>query len=115
VDNEPLPGILPLEARLGLRLEQPSDLPKWGLELSARLVARQDRVAASLLETPSPGFATGDLRGYWRAREGVFLAAGIENFTNTRYREHLDLRPQSEGIAVLQAGANFYVSGELNY
>ena len=113
--TEPLPGILPLEARLGFRFEEPVESPAWGIEVSARLVDRQDRVAISLLETPSPSFATGDLRGYWRPREGVFIAAGVENFTNTRYREHLDFRSLDRAIQVLQPGANFYLSTELNY
>jgi len=112
---EPLPGILPLEARLGLRFEEPVESPAWGIEVSARLVDRQDRVAVSLLESPTTGFATGDLRGYWRPREGLYLAAGLENFTNTRYREHLDFRSLNQAIQILQPGANFYTSAEINY
>jgi len=36
---EPLPGIVPLESRLGIRIHQPSDVPVWSMEISARLVA----------------------------------------------------------------------------
>ena len=65
--EEPLPSIVPLESRLGLRLHRAADAPRWGVELAARMVDAQDRVATSLLETPTPGFTVWDVRGYWRA------------------------------------------------
>jgi len=113
-DAEPLPGISPLESRLGVRVHQPSPLPKWAIELCARVVDNQDRVATSLLETPTAGFTVWDLRGYWRARQNLLLLAGVENFTDKNYREHLDFRSPS-GISVYQPGVNFYVGSELTY
>jgi outer membrane receptor protein involved in Fe transport len=110
--DEPLPGIAPLESRLGVRLHEPGEQPRWGLELTARVVDNQDRVAASLLERQTPGFTTWDLRGYWRADEGLLLVAGVENFTDKHYREHLDLRT---GRGVFQPGASFYMGMELTY
>ena len=47
--EEPLPGIAPLETRLGLRFHEPAEKPRWGIELAARVVDNQDRVASSLL------------------------------------------------------------------
>lgn len=40
--------------------------------------------------------------------------AGVENFTDRFYREHLDFRSPS-GASVWQPGANFYVGSELLY
>lgn len=112
--QEPLPGILPLESRLGIRFHQPRQDSRWSVELSARLVDNQDRIATSLLETPTPGFAVFDLRGYWQATDRLLCLAGVENFTDRNYREHLDFRSPS-GIAVFQPGVNFYFGSELSY
>ena len=111
---EPLPSILPLESRLGIRLHPADPKPRWTVELSARVVAAQDRVAASLMESPTPGFTVYDLRGYWRPKDRWLLVAGVENFTNKLYREHLDFR-SPDGISMFQPGVNFYLGTELTY
>lgn len=110
--TEPLPGIPPLEGRVGLRIHDPGNNPTWGIEGSARLVARQDRAAASLHEQETPGFTTYDLRAFWLPRPYLTLSAGIENLTDVFYREHLDLRT---GGGFFQPGRNFYVTAELRY
>ncbi|NOX53026.1 MAG: TonB-dependent receptor [Planctomycetes bacterium] len=112
--EEPLPNIVPLESRLGVRLHDPGEGRRWSVELAARIVDNQDRVASSLLETPTPGFTTWDVRGYWRVNDSLLLVAGVENFTDKNYREHLDYRSRS-GLAVYQPGANFYFGSELTY
>ena len=43
--------------------------------------------------------------------EGV---AGVENFTDKTYREHLDFRSLN-GISVFQPGVSFYVGSDLSY
>jgi outer membrane receptor protein involved in Fe transport len=110
--QEPLPGIAPLEARLGLRWHDPAPVQRWSLELLARCVNGQGRVASSLLEQPTAGFTVWNLRGNWQATEALHVIAGVENFTNREYREHLDLRT---GRGVYQPGVNFYVGSELRY
>jgi len=112
--SEPLPSIPPLESRLGFWLHPASPERRWSVELSARVVAPQTLVADSLLETPTPGFTVWDLRGYWQPSDNLLLVAGVENFTNKTYREHLDYRSRS-GIAVYQPGVNFYFGSELAY
>jgi outer membrane receptor protein involved in Fe transport len=106
-DEEPLPGIAPLESRVGVRVHEPVEKPRWGMELAARVVDNQDRVATSLREQESAGFSTWDFRSYWQATDSLLLVAGVENFTDKQYREHLDLRTGS--------GANFYFGCELQY
>ena len=86
--------------------------PKWGTEFLARVVDNQDRVASSLLEQPTAGFTTYDIRGYWQAREGLLLVAGVLNVTDKFYREHLDLRT---GRGVFQPGRSYYFGFELLY
>ncbi|MCA9122259.1 MAG: TonB-dependent receptor [Planctomycetaceae bacterium] len=112
--QEPLPGISPLESRVGLRIHEAVTQPAWTLELSARMVASQDRVATSLAETPTSGFTVWDLRGSWQAFEDLLIVAGIENFTDKNYQEHLDFRSQN-GIRVYEPGINFYVGTDLTY
>lgn len=109
--HEPLAGIPPLESRVGVRIHDP-DSARWGVEMEARIVDDQDRVARSLFEQETPGFTVYNLRGYTRARENWLLTAGIENITNKFYREHLDFRT---GRGVFRPGVNFYFGSELVY
>lgn len=111
-DEEPLPGITPLESRVGLRFHESSEQQRWAVEFSARIVDNQDRYASSLLEQATSGFTTYDLRGYWQATERFLLIAGVENLTDKQYREHLDLRT---GYGVYQPGRSFYFGTELQY
>lgn len=112
--QEPLPGISPLESRLGFRIHEPYDNPSWMVEMAARVVDNQDRVASSLAETPTPGFTVWDIRATWQACDSLMLIGGIENFTGKNYREHLDFR-SANGIQMLQPGVSYYFGGELFY
>jgi outer membrane receptor protein involved in Fe transport len=111
--HEPLPSIWPLESRAGLRFHEPCPNPHWGLEFSVRVVEDQERVAASLLESPTPGFTAYDFRSFYRTQRGMLLVAGVENFTDKNYREHLDFH--SETFTTFQPGRNVYVGAELTY
>lgn len=111
-EEEPLPQISPLESRLGLRFHEPVDNPRWGIEFAARVVDNQDRIARSLREQETPGFTTYDLRSYWQVSDSLLVLAGVENFTDKRYQEHLDLRT---GNGVFRPGVNFYFGAELEY
>jgi iron complex outermembrane recepter protein len=105
-------GIPPLETRMGLRFHEARRDPRWGLELAGRFVASQDRVASSLREQRSSGFAVYDVRSFWKARQGLLLTAGIENVFDRFYREHLDLLT---GRGVFQPGLNGYFGVEMQY
>jgi len=110
--QEPLPQIAPLETHLGVRLHQAVKNPRWGVEVMARIVDSQNAVATSLLEQTTPGFVVYNARSYWQARNGWLLTAGVENFTNLNYREHLDLRT---GLGVFQPGITVYLGTQLRY
>ena len=111
-DTEPLPGIPPLESRIGVRYDNTWQQRRLGLELSARLVAAQHRVAASLDEFSTPGFAVWDLRGNLQLNDHIRLVGGVENLLDKSYQEHLDFR-SGRGIRVRQPGTNFYFGSEL--
>jgi outer membrane receptor protein involved in Fe transport len=112
--EEPLPGIYPLESRVGVRVHDPDRSPRWAVEFTTRMVARQDRVATSLLEEPTGGFTIFDLRSYWLVRDNVLLTGGVENIGDRLYREHLDLRTGRRG-GVFQPGVNIYVGMRVTY
>ena len=112
VTREALPGISPLDSRVGLMLRDPSQGRKWGVELTARMVSSQTRVASTLQELETDGFATGDVRAFRRFKNSALLTCGVENFSNTFYREHLDYRT---GNDVFRPGVNFYTGLQLNY
>jgi iron complex outermembrane receptor protein len=99
---------------VGLRWNSGGDVPTWGVELFARIVDAQSRVASSLGETPTDGFATWNASGFWRKSDALTFWFGARNFTNTHYREHLDFRSPS-GSSVYQPGASFFAATELTY
>lgn len=109
--EEALPGITPLETRLGFLLQDPSPEQRWGLELSSRLVDDQHRIAATLEEIATPGFTTYDMRYYVRSGHWL-LTAGVENLTNKFYREHIDYR---SGLGVYRPGRTIYTGLECTY
>lgn len=114
--KEPLPGIPPLEARLGIRWHERGRQPRWSLELMARIVDAQNRVASSLGETSTSGFTTWDLRGRWQARPNWLVFAGFENFTDKNYREHLDFHPTAGTASpFFQPGLNFYCGSDVTW
>ncbi len=110
--EEPLPGIPPYEARLGVRLHEAGKAPRWGVEALARLVASQHRVASSLLEEKTPGFAVFNVRSYWQVTPALLLTGGVENLGDKSYREHLDLRTNPN---ILQPGVSFYFGAQMTY
>jgi len=108
---EPLPGISPLETRIGFLLQDPSPQKRWGIEFMARVVDNQDRVAATLEEIETPGFTVYNIRTYRRVEDWLFTA-GVENLTDKFYREHIDYR---SGLGVFRPGIGFYAGCEVVY
>lgn len=116
-DVEALPQIPPMEFRSGFRIHQAVKNPKWQIEFSARSVMGQYNVATSLQELPTPGFTVFDVRSYWQVNDHLLVSAGVENFGDKQYREHLD--PISGNIIgvgpLFRAGTNFYYTMQLTY
>jgi outer membrane receptor protein involved in Fe transport len=115
--TEPLPQIPPLESRLGLRLHNPQPDRRWQLEVSARIVTAQNSVATSLGELRTPGFTVFTVRGFWQVNDSILLTAGVENFGNKFYREHLDpISGNILGVSPLfRPGTNFYFGSQVTY
>jgi iron complex outermembrane receptor protein len=92
--DEPLWGIPPLESRIGVRYQQRN----FGFEIAERIADDQDRVAmlnfagVGRTELPTPGFATTDIRGFYKMSDTWQLVGGVENLFDRNYQEHLDAR-----------------------
>jgi outer membrane receptor protein involved in Fe transport len=115
--SEPLPQIPPLEIRAGFRVHQPTLTPRWQVEFSARSVMGQNNVATSLQELPTNGFTVFDVRTYWLLTEKWLVSAGVENFGDKLYREHLDpISGNVLGVGPLfRPGTNFYFASQVTY
>jgi iron complex outermembrane receptor protein len=110
--DQPLPGIAPLDSRVGIRIHEPGKSPRWGVEYYARIVAAQDLAATQLLEQQTSGFVVHYVRAFWQPRENIQLHAGVDNIANLQYQEHLDLRT---GDGVFQPGINYYIGAKISY
>jgi len=124
-----LPGIMPLECRIAMRLRDDSDGALWGMEFGTRMVNGQDRVgwlrlgqtgSEFTVEQATPGFTTCYLRGYLNVTEDLNIYAGVENLFDRTYIEHLDLRlpddpPDFQTTPVLSPGITPYISVEWTY
>lgn len=115
--SEPLPGIYPFNATLTARIFQPED-DLWSLAVVTRLVADQNRVARSVAERPTDGFAVFSLRGYVRPTPKWKLTMGIENFTDTKFRQHGSLAitgPDGRPTFVPEPGISYLFGSELSF
>ena len=127
--NAPLPGINPLEGRVGLRWLDSTPQNRWGLEWGLRMVDNQDRrgtvhsvspvTTPIVLEEATPGFTTSYMRAYFQPSSNVNVTMGVENLFDNNYFEHLNLRfppdPAYPQTAVLSPGITPYLGVEIDY
>lgn len=108
--NRPLAQIYPLQSRVGIRWADPNPVHSfYGLEWGFRMVARQNRIGfvhdrigsnaqGVAVETPTAGFFTSYVRGYWHLSETMHLVGGVDNLFDRNYLEHLDLRLRGPAV-----------------
>ncbi len=130
--SQPLPGMYPLESRLGLRVVDGNGGNTWGWEWGWRLVDAQNRIGVlrandfnlpiyEAVETRTGGFATSYLKSYYNYSQNLHFIAGIDNLFDRNYVEHLDLRfsgttPNSGPLLAAWApGFNAYGGVEVNW
>ncbi|MBC8289754.1 MAG: TonB-dependent receptor [Planctomycetes bacterium] len=114
VPDEPLPGIPPLQAQIGVRGSAQVRQTRGTIELAVRIVDAQHRVASTLLEMPTAGYVVVDLRSVWQINERLTLLAGVENLTDEDYREHFDFA-SATGRTLQRPGVNFYFGSQVIY
>lgn len=92
-DDEALPQMPPLEARLGLTYQRDD----WSVGALWRVVDEQGRIAEGRGNvvgqdlSESDGFGVLSLNGAYRLSKQVRLSAGVDNLLDKTYAEHLNL------------------------
>ena len=106
VDRD-LPELPPFSGLLALRWEP----GRWYAELEGSAAAEQTRVDSGLQETPTPGWAIGNLRA-GVALGRCWLLGGVENLFDRAYREHVSYQrdPFRAGVAVPEPGRSYTFS-----
>jgi outer membrane receptor protein involved in Fe transport len=115
--TEPLPGIYPLNSTVGLRVFEPRK-NKWSMELVARFVDDQDRVATRYAELPTPGFGVWYVRGNYQVGEHLRLFSSIDNLFDRVYWEHGSLaivNPQGTIDFVKEPGISWIFGFEAKF
>jgi iron complex outermembrane receptor protein len=106
--REPALGVTPFGGSLGLRFDHPAD--RWYLQGLVRGRTEQNRVATIKGEVPTDGYAIGDIRGGVRLFRNLRLDAGVENFWNQQYVNHLNQKNPFTGQQIPEPGFIFFVN-----
>ena len=104
--NEPLPQIPPFMAILGAKYEN----SKFWIALNSRLVAKQNRISSSFMETESPGFGTIDFRAGFEPIHNLTVGFAVLNIFDKAYYEHLNYSFKGSNTLsgkILEPGRNF--------
>jgi iron complex outermembrane receptor protein len=121
-DNRPLAQMTPLEGRLGLNYDDKT----WSFGSLLRLVAKQDRMAVNQGNIvgqdigKTGGFAVFSVNGGWRPKQGLLVAAGVDNLFNKTYAEHISragemLAGFTQTTRVNEPGRMVWVKGTLDF
>lgn len=111
--DEPVLGITPLVARLGLRWVALPNL--LTLDLDVESVDDQDRVAVSRFERPTPGYTVVDLAARYRPSDTWSLTAAVENLTDRQYSDHLNAPNPFTGQRIAETGRSLRVGFEVEF
>jgi iron complex outermembrane receptor protein len=104
--NEPLPQIPPFMAILGVKYEN----SKFWFALNTRLVAKQNRISNSFMETETPGFGTMDFRVGFEPIHKLTVGFAALNIFDKAYYEHLNYSFKGSNTLsgkILEPGRNF--------
>ncbi|EEF25257.1 conserved hypothetical protein, partial [Ricinus communis] len=121
-DNLPLAQMTPLEGRLGVNYDDKT----WSFGSLLRLVANQDRVAVNQGNIvgqdigKTNGFAVFSMNGGWRPKQGLLIAAGVDNLFDKTYAEHISragsmLAGFVQTTRVNEPGRTVWVKGTLDF
>jgi len=104
--NEPLPQIPPFMAILGAKYEN----SKYWFAINTRLVAKQNRISNSYMETVTPGFGTMDFRAGFEPIHNLTVGFAALNIFDKAYYEHLNYSFKGSNTLsgkILEPGRNF--------
>ncbi len=98
--GDPAFGVPPLRAWIGGLLHATASLD---IELAWTLEHRQDRVATSRFEKPTPGYGRGDLSFAWQRSDWHFKLV-VENLNDKAFVRHLNAANPFTGLSVSERG-----------
>ena len=104
--NEPLPQIPPLMAIIGAKYENSI----FWCALNTRLVAKQNRISNSFMETETPDFGTMDFRVGFEPIHDLTVGFAALNIFDKTYYEHLNYSFKGSNTLsgkILEPGRNF--------
>jgi len=110
--DEPVLGIAPLTARLGVRVT-PTD--RLWLAAQATVADDQDRVAVARFEQPTGGYELVDLRAGLRLSQRLEIRAGVENLFDEAYAQHLNAPNPFTRQRILEPGRSLYGGVEWHF
>ncbi len=105
--NQPLFGIPPLNFRHALRYA-PWRGRLWG-QFTVRNAINQNRVSYTRFEQPTSGYTTYSAEAGFTIRSNATLYAGVDNFANKFYYQHLNSFNPYTGQPIPLPGRNVYV------
>ncbi len=106
-------GTPPLSGLLGIEFHSPNR--RHWVDFSVTLVDEQVRVAASRLETRTPGYAVFDLRAQTELPWRWVLRAGLENIGGRTYSNHLNSLNPFTRLRIAEIGRSFYIGMEYSF
>lgn len=111
--NEPALGVSPLRGDAGVRWNAAG--ADAFVEMTGRLVGRQNRVSTTRGEEATAGYQTADVQiGLPLPRE-VFLRTGVQNLLDQNFTNHLNARNPFTGAFVAEPGRVFFVRISTNF
>ena len=92
---------------------------RWWAQAGYILTSRQDRIAPSFGETPTPGYELLDFRMGCEVFRGMRLGAAVLNMLDTYYYDHLNFSfTNQEGFGqqrIPDPGRNFSVFAQYSF
>ncbi len=111
--DEPVLGIAPLRAELGLRFH-PLAGRLW-VDAAAKFTDRQDRVATSRFEQETPGATVYNLAARYQVGDTWAVTAAVDNLTDHAYADHLNSPNPFSRQRVLEMGRNVRLGFQVDF
>ncbi|MBT3932705.1 MAG: TonB-dependent receptor [Bacteroidetes bacterium] len=110
--NDPLNEIPPFEANVLVKYKMFNNklIPKAGL----RIVAAQNRVSESFIESATPAFTLLDFGLVYKYSKFLTITGGIDNILDTEYFEHLNRRALGSSQSIYEPGRVLFVNMIVN-
>ncbi len=111
--DEPALGVAPLNGNIELAYYHPEN--QFFFRGLLYFYRRQNRVAVTRGEIPTPGYVTMDIHAGVRLLKNSEFQAGVMNLTNKFYRNHLNAKNPFTGIPISEPGRTLFLKLSLSF